>query len=90
MAAALPAARAGRWLAGPSTLTVLTSDLGTMNGHFCKMGGPQESTTYDAVALACGVRRLHDEYNLERGDQGMMTETAASFLRAKGKVKGAS
>jgi hypothetical protein len=58
------------------------------------MGGPQESTTYDAVALACGVRRLHDEYNLERdalrGDQGMMTETAASFLRAKGKVKGAS
>lgn len=58
------------------------------------MGGPQESTTYDAVALACGVRRLHDEYNLERdalwSDQGMMTETAASFLRAKGKVKGAS
>ena len=28
--------------------------------------------------------------NALRGDQGMLTETAASFLRAKGKVKGAS
>ena len=38
------------------------------------------------------VRPTNTYLNLTRfgGDQGVMTETAASFLRAKGKVKGAS
>ena len=61
---------------------------------FLEDGGPQESVAHGAATPACGVRRLHDEYILKRnalrGDQGVMAETATSFLRAKGKVKGAS
>jgi hypothetical protein len=50
----------------PIQLTFAT--LSAMNGRFCKTGGPQESATYDAVALAYGFRRLHDEYNLKRDE----------------------
>jgi hypothetical protein len=81
-----------------SKLQTLPDPIATSEkGHeraFWRTGGPQESVTHDAATPACGVRRLHDEYILKRdalwGDQGVMTETAASFLRAKGKVKGAS